>query len=133
MTECAHTRLFHDPETPRELIPSILARIECARRRAARFRLAALGVVIAVSGTALVPAANYTLHEFYTSGFYDYLTLFFSDSQIAFAHWQEISFSLAESLPSIALLVLVSVAAVFLWSLRSARRDMKIVFRMRTA
>lgn len=133
MTEHSHTRLFHDPEAPRELIHMILARIERARRRAARLRLAALGTVMAFSGMTLIPAISYTLHAFYTSGFYDYLTLFFSDGSAAFAHWQEISLSLVESVPSIALLLLVSVSAVFLWSLRYAARDMKIVMKPRLA
>jgi hypothetical protein len=133
MTEHRTTRLFHDPETPRELIHMILARIEFARRRAARLRLTALGTVMAVSGMTLIPAIGYTFHEFYTSGFYDYLTLFFSDGALALAHWQEISLSLAESLPSIALLVLASVAGIFFWSMRHTVRDMKVLIRPQIA
>jgi hypothetical protein len=133
MTEHANIRLFHDPETPRELIHMILVRIERARRRAARLRLVALGTVMAVSGMTLVPALTYTSREFYTSGFYDYLSLIFSDGALALSHWQEISLSLAESLPSIALLVLASVAAVFFWSMRHAVRDVRVLIRPQIA
>ena len=98
------------------------------RRRAARFRLAALGTVILASGAALIPAIGYAVQEFYASGFYDYLSLFFSDSSVAFSHWQEISLSLAESLPSLAVLLLIGFAAAFLWSLRRAVRNAGAAF-----
>lgn len=133
MTGRNNTRLFHDPEMPREFLHTVLARIEVAHRRAAGFRLAALGAVIAISGFSLFSAISYALNEFYTSGFYDFLSLFFSDSSVALAHWQEISLSLAESLPSLAILLLLSIGVVFLWSLRHAVRDVKVIFRLRAA
>jgi len=131
MTGRDNRRLFYDPETPRELLHAILVRIELARRRAAAVRLVARGMVMILSGVLLVPSMSYAINEFYTSGFYEYVSLLFSDGSVALAHWQEISFSLAESLPSLALLILASITAIFLWSLRSAARDTRVVFTMR--
>jgi hypothetical protein len=118
---------------PRELLHTVLARIEFAHRRAAAFRVAALGTVTLLSGASLYSAISYASNEFYTSGFYDFLSLLFSDSATALSHWQEISLSLAESLPSLAILLLLSITTVFLWSLRHTVRDVKVVFRTRAA
>ncbi|KKW23915.1 MAG: hypothetical protein UY70_C0007G0014 [Candidatus Kaiserbacteria bacterium GW2011_GWB1_52_6] len=128
MTSKRNMAFFTEVEPPEGLFKAVLARIALARRRAARIKLAALGTVILVSGAALVPAVSYAVQEFYTSGFYDYLSLFFSDSSVAFSHWQEISLSLAESLPSLAVLLLVGFAAAFLWSLRRAVRNAGAAF-----
>ncbi len=128
MTSKRDTVFFTKVEPPKHLFEAVLACIALARRRAARIRLAALGTVMLASGLALIPAANYAISEFYASGFYDYLSLFFSDSSVAFSHWQEISLSLAESLPSLAVLLLIGFAAAFLWSLHRAIRGSGAAF-----
>ena len=128
MTNKRNTAFFTVVEPPKGLFEAVLARITLARSRAARIKLAANGLGLLVSGLALIPAANYALHEFYASGFYDYLSLFFSDSSIVFSHWQEISLSLAESLPSLAVLLLIGFAAAFFWSLRGAIRNRGAAF-----
>src|SRR3989344_4709719 len=118
MTSKRDMAFFTKVEPPQHLFEAVLAYIALARRRAARIRLAALGTVMVVSVAALVPSINYAIHEFYASGFYDYLSLFFSDSSVAFGHWQELSLSLAESLPSLAVLLLLGFSIALLWSLR---------------
>ena len=127
MTRRSTVKLFIDPELPGNLLSRILARIAIARRRAARLRLAALGLGLFVSGAALVSSSSYAVHEFASSGFSDYLSLAFSDTSIATAYWQELVISLAESLPSLAILLLFGFAIVFLWSLRGAIYNARII------
>src|SRR5438128_2457103 len=71
MTKRGAMRLFHDPEIPGELLPAVLAHIAFARRRAAQFKLAALGTVILVCMTGFIPAVSYAIQEFRASGFDD--------------------------------------------------------------
>ena len=119
---------------PANLLEAILVRIGIARRRTARIRFSLLMFGIISSGIALVPAVTYAVSEFQTSGFYEYLSLLFSDSTIAFAYWREIGYSLVESTPSLAVLLLVFLGASFIWSLRNASRNMKVAFgRLQTA
>ncbi|MHB8660558.1 MAG: hypothetical protein ACYC75_01265 [Minisyncoccota bacterium] len=118
--------LFHEIEPPRELFPAILARIALARRRAARLRLAAFGTVALASALALIPVVQYAMSEFRTSGFYDYASLFFDS--LSWSYWKELLYSLAVSVPSIALLLLVATGAALVWSLRQTNRNARIAF-----
>lgn len=121
--------LSFEIEPPQDLLPRVLARIARARRRAAWIRMTALGSLSVFSTLALVPAGLYIVEEFYASGFYDYLSLAFSDYSFTMAHWQELSLSLIESLPSIAILLLVSLVLMLLWSSRGVLRNARIAVR----
>jgi hypothetical protein len=118
----------HIPEIdpPRELFSAVLTRIAFARQRTARFRLAAFGTVTFVSVLMLIPAVQYALNEFYTSGFYDYASLFFDS--LSRGYWQELLYSLTDSLPSLALLLLAIIGTAFVWSARQTNRNARIAF-----
>lgn len=118
--------LFQEIEPPRGLFSAVLTRIELASRRAARRRLAVFGTVAFVSALALVPAAQYAASEFYTSGFYDYASLFFDS--LSGGYWKEIMYSLSASLPSLALLLFTATGIVFVWSVRHAGHDVQLAF-----
>ena len=105
-----------------------LARIALARRRAARLRLAALTALAAGSGALFVPALRYAAQEFYASGFYDYASLLLSDRTFVLDSWREFSYTLLESLPSLALLGLVTCAVAFVWSAWRAVGNAKLAF-----
>ncbi len=112
-------------EAPQGLYAAVMARIDAAERRAARIATAVFGFVALASAAALVPVAQYTLQQFYASGFYDYLSLALSDHSLALTYWREFGLSLVESLPSLALLMLIPVAGVLLWSLRRVVRTVR--------
>lgn len=113
-------------EPPRRLFPAILRRIAIHRRRVARLQLAAFGTVTFVSVLMLIPAVQYAVSEFNTSGFYDYASLFFDS--LSRGYWREILLSLTDSLPSLALLLLAVIGTTLVWSLRHAREDARIAF-----
>jgi hypothetical protein len=102
------------------LYQSILARIAYVERRSARVRTVLFSILAVLSGAALVPALRYAAEQFYASGFYDYLTLILSDHTLVLAYWQQFSLSLLESLPSLALLLLVPITFLLVYSVRRA-------------
>lgn len=111
-------------QVPPGLLESVLGRIALARRRAARIRLAAFGTVTFVSVLMLVPAVQYAINEFYTSGFYDYASLFLDG--LSRGYWRELLYSLVDSLPSLPLLLLALLGTAFVWSVRYANRNVKV-------
>jgi len=121
-----NTRLFREIDPPQGLFSAILARVAYERQRAARLRLAAFGTLTFVSVLMLIPAVQYVLSEFYTSGFYEYASLFFDS--LSRGYWQELLYSLADSLPSVSLLLLAIVSTALVWSLRHTNRDARIAF-----
>ncbi|MFH1236191.1 MAG: hypothetical protein V1685_04615 [Parcubacteria group bacterium] len=113
-------------QVPPGLFESVLERIALARRRAARIRLAAFGTVTFVSVLMLIPAVQYAINEFYTSGFYDYASLFLDG--LSRGYWRELLYSLVDSLPSLPLLLLALLGTAFVWSVRYANRNVKVAF-----
>ncbi len=121
-----HSQLFQEIDPPQGLFPAILVRIAHERQRAARLRLAAFGTITFVSILMLIPAVQYALSEFYISGFYEYASLFFDG--FSRGYWKELLYSLADSLPSLALLLLAIIGTALVWSLRHTNRDARIAF-----
>ncbi len=115
-------------QVPSGLLGSILTRIALARRRAAWIRLCAFSIVLAASVAALVPAIDYATNQFYESGFYDYLSLFFSDWSAVVAHWRALSETLVESVPSLSILFLLALTFCLSWALRRIMRNVRIAF-----
>lgn len=115
-------------EPPAGLYSAVLARIALARRRKARLHLAADTCVFFFSGILLVPLAQYAGFEIYTSGFYEFFSLFFSDRQVVLNSWQEFVYALLEKLPSVAMLLILAAIITLVWSLRRALLSLKVAF-----
>lgn len=116
-------------DPPQGLRERILAHIERARRRRARVGLALQAALFFVSGALLVPLAQYAGQELYASGFYEFVSLLFSTDRAAvLASWQEFLYSLVESLPSLAILMLLCASVILVWSLRHALRSSRVAF-----
>ena len=115
-------------EPPHGLKEAVLARITRAARRAARVRLAAFGVVVLVSGTALAFALGYAVQEFYASGFYDYMALVATDRALAMTYSRDLLYSLLESVPSLAILILLACVTLLAWSVRRAGQSARVAF-----
>ena len=109
---------LHTLEPKSGLYRAILERVALAKRRSARLHAGLFGALAIISGVALVPAMQYAAQQFYASGFYDYLTLISSDNNFVLTYWREFSLSLVESLPSLALLLVLPITFVLVYSLR---------------
>lgn len=120
--------VFHEVEAPEGLYAAVLARIALARQQQARMKTLWLGISSFFFGVALVPAMHYAAQEFYTSGFYDYSSLLFSDRSVISSAWREFALSLIESIPSFALLLLFTLSIALAWSLRRTFVHARIAF-----
>ena len=115
-------------EPPQGLYAAVLARIDLAKRRAAQMRAGLFGFVALVSGALLVPALEYTSSQLYASGFYEYLSLLSSDHSLVLTYWREFGLSLIESLPSLALLLLLPTVVALVWSLARLVKNVRTGF-----
>lgn len=113
-------------EPPERLYLGILARIEREKRRIARIRLAFFGIVAGASLASIIPSFQYVMREFAQSGFYEYLSLLFSDSGAVLASWREFALSLAESLPITEITIFLVMVFVFLVSAKLAIKNIYI-------
>jgi len=111
-------RAFTETEAPEGLYQAVLVRIARARQLHARRKALWLTATSFISGFVFVPALVYAGEELYASGFYTYVSLAFSDSSLVFSVWREFTFSLIESVPSIALLLVLASGIALAWSVR---------------
>jgi len=109
--------IFCEVEPPATLCSTVLSRIAKARRRAARIQFTIQTSIGFISGMLLVPLASSIGQELHTSGFYEYVSLFFTlESDTLSASWTQLAYSLLESLPSVALLLTSFTLGVLGWS-----------------
>ncbi len=120
--------VFKEIDAPAGLCEAVLGRIAHARQIHARNKAFWLGTVSLISGLTLVPALQYMNQELLVSGFYNYMSLAFSDSALVFSAWREFAFSLLESVPSIALLLVFVASIALIWSLRRTIINARIAF-----
>lgn len=114
-----------------KLRAGILARIDFERSRSARIRLAFLGIASAASLAAMIPSFQYVAREFYQSGFYQYLSLLFSDSGAVLASWKVFALSLVEALPLAEITIFLVAVFVFLVSVKLAVRNFSINYKLK--
>lgn len=93
--------LAEQKEPASDLLVSILGVIEEKKKRSIRFRMYSSAVLATLSGIALVPAGLMLAREAAQSGFWQFLSLSFSDSATVFANWKIFILSLLESVPLI--------------------------------
>ncbi|HEY5383157.1 MAG TPA: hypothetical protein VIJ88_01215 [Candidatus Paceibacterota bacterium] len=126
--EASLYQCLHTLEPKAGLYQAVLERIAYAKRRSARVRAGFFSALAICSGAALVPAMQYAAGQFYASGFYDYLTLIFSDRSLVLTYWQQFSLSLVESLPSLALLLLLPIIFLLAYSMRRVVQTGRMAF-----
>jgi hypothetical protein len=119
--------LFTEINPPEGLTGAILWRIEAERRRVARFRFISMGAVAGLSATAMVPMAQYTMAEFYQSGFYQYSSLLLSDGGSILTYWREFTITLAESAPLLGITLSLALVFVLVGSLQSAFNNRQFI------
>lgn len=117
---------FIETRAPHGLYARILARIASARVRSARIRAGFLAVLSAVCAISYIPIIQYATKEFHDSGFAEYASLFFDS--VGKGYWKEILYSLAESLPSLAVLLMLAVGIALVWSLYRTASNVRVGF-----
>lgn len=119
---------LHLHEPPHELVRLIATRVAREQQKRARLRLGIMSVLSLSSLITLIPALRYLIQGIEQSGFYQYISLAFSDGNIALYYWKEFTLSLAESLPLVATIATLSILFTLLLSIRFVARNIRPAF-----
>lgn len=103
------------------IVSRVMSRIVAERRLAARRMIARNAIVAAGATVGFMLAARAMFYDAAQSGFSAYLSLFFSDARTVFAHWQNAAWVLAETLPTIRVLIMLG----FMFAALRAARDIR--------
>ena len=99
--------------------------IKREEKKNARRKLWLLSTLGISSLSAAIPTASAALRDLAGSGFYEYLSLAFSNGGRALEYWKELSLSLLESLPVTGLSVSLFLVFVFFLFARQASRQIE--------
>ena len=109
-----------------DLFGKVINRVHKERRiLAIRRRIMLYSALFIMSVTAVIPAANILIAESAESGFFQFISLIFTDSNVILVYLQSFSLALLEALPAVGLLAVLSVTLVFLWSLKNLTLNIK--------
>ncbi len=112
-------------KAPSHLCEAVLNRLKAEQRKASRIKLGIFSVLALASLAAIFPAVNYLVSEFGKSGSSQYLSLIFSDWSTLASYWQDFALSLAESLPVLGIIAVLSSVFMLLNSIRIAIKNIK--------
>ena len=110
----------YHPES--RLSDGILLAISKKEIKMTRIKFWGSSTIGVVSFIGLFPIIGRLISDFSQSGFYQYITLIFTDN-IAINYWKEISLSIAESIPMTSLTLSLAVIFIFTISLRYMARN----------
>jgi hypothetical protein len=114
-------------EPPKGLGGQILTRINTEEKRLAKIRVFAFGGSGIVSFSFSFWAIIYLVNSIKESGFWQYLSLIFSENGAVLAsYWRELSFSLIESLPIVGLMIFLGAIGLFIWSAANMAKNRHI-------
>ncbi len=108
-----------EKEPSQNLVQKILFAIDEKQRRSLRFRVILSGSLALIALIAFIPAWREFQTEISQSGFWQFVSLLFSDSHFVVAYWNDLLFSLLESLPIVSTMAVLGVFFIFLSSLSS--------------
>ncbi len=103
----------------------ILLAISDKDRKNAHIKLWVNSTIGVFSFVGFFPAFKLLLSDFAQSGFYQYLSLVFSDGHIT-SYWKEIILSITESIPMISLTLSLALVFIFILSLRFIARNIRV-------
>ena len=114
-------------EPPSGLLNKILKRIHKEERLLVLRRTIIFSITLVGSLIALIPSFNMLSSDFTRTGFISFLSLMFSDFSSVTLYWQSFMMILLETLPAISLVLFLAVVLIFLQSLKSLTKDIKMI------
>ena len=119
------TKIFQKAkyESDPSLASGIWLAITMREKRIAQYKLLAFALTGLASLGGLVPAFKILLGDFARSGFYEYFSLIFSDGRSILSYWKEFVFSLAESLPTMSIILTLSLIFILILSLKNLTKQ----------
>ncbi|MFA5124414.1 MAG: hypothetical protein WC473_01120 [Patescibacteria group bacterium] len=119
---------YHSPEPSEELLNEIVFGLNREQAKRAKRRLAIFSLTLVASLVAVVPALRLIWQDISQSGFTDFISLFFSDPDMALAYWQNFVLALLEVLPVLSLALFLTTLAVFMESLKLLVKNFKSAY-----
>jgi len=118
---------FGEQSIPATLYNDIVVKIEKAKIKKARINLLFQGTLSVLSFVAIFPVFINVVKGFSQSGFFSYLSLIFTDSEVIFFNWKVFATSLLESTPFYEVMIFLVVIFVLLESIKFAFNNLKMV------
>jgi hypothetical protein len=106
------------PRPQENLCADIWNKIQTLDKRKRRRQMYAYGAIGVFSFVALVPVVEDLLTQFSQSGFYEYISLAFSDTATLSVYWKELGLSIVDALPATSLILSFSLLFIFLISIK---------------
>ncbi len=116
-------------EPPAGLLNTIILKIKEESLRMARVRFVCFSLLSLAALSALIPAWRELQSEITQSGFFQFVSLLFSDAGTIAVYWQDFTMTIAESLPIFGISAVLAAVFAFLLSIRFMARDRKIIFK----
>ena len=110
-------------ESSIELSSKICQNITIRQKRIAYFRIISLSSISMASLIGFIPMFKILANDFTQSGFYEYLSLTFSNGGVFSKYSQDFFYSLAESLPTMSIIFSLTLVFIFFLSLRYAMKQ----------
>lgn len=107
----------------RDLEQNIWNIISTKNKRNNKIKFYILAFVGVISFIGIIPSFQILLGDLAQSGFYEYSSLMFANNIYLASYWKELTFSLAESLPAISIILNLSLVFVFFLSLKHLVRQ----------
>jgi hypothetical protein len=115
------------PEPPQGLFEKILKRIQKERRILFIRHVAIFSTMLFGSLTALIPVSRMLISDFSSSGFFNFFSLIFYGFSSISSYWQSLALILLETLPATSIALFLAVLLIFLQSIKSLSKDIKII------
>lgn len=120
-------------DPPEHLYKKITSHIHSIERKRLHIRLVFQSIGTLASFALLIPVYQYASAEWMQSEFWNYLSLIFSDSTLAFTYWKELLLSLGESVPILGISALVTTVLVGISTLKASTRNFFSLQKVRLA
>ncbi|MCX6785999.1 MAG: hypothetical protein NTZ18_04075 [Candidatus Komeilibacteria bacterium] len=118
--------LINSAEPPSGLLEKILARLAKERQLSLRKRLVVFSAFTALSAVAIFLSIKTAQTRAGESGFWQFFSLLFSDFATIKIYWQNFALSLLETLPVTSLIMVLAAILIFLESLKSLFKNIKL-------
>ncbi len=113
---------------PEYLSGRILAKIELHKKRVARVKFFVFQAAGLLSLAIAAVSFKFALDDFYRSGFYNYISLIFSDGGIVITYWKDFIMLLAESVPLLWFTAFLAAIFALLESIKNIIKNKKVIF-----
>ena len=124
-------KLFQNLETKtysKELPDIIFSKIDAEIKRALQIKLVLFSTAALGSLASIITSSTYLWQSFKQSGFYDYLSLIFSDNTALLSYSKEFALTLLESLPVVGTILFLGALGLFVWSSARAMGNARSIY-----